>query len=234
MNKSKLSKNKQFYRIAIIAIIIILISIPLFRFITNWTTHDPHRFDSEIKKIATLPIPEGEGLTVFTGSSSIRLWEDIKKDCNGYPLVNTGFGGSHMSDLLFFIDQTVLRFQPDKVFIYEGDNDIAAEKSPNAILRTTKQVVKKILKSNPDITIHFICAKPSPSRWQYKEQYLTFNALLKNYCADNPQLFYVDVWNKMLNEVGYPDPNIFIADSLHMNRKGYLLWKEIVCRDFNQ
>ncbi len=194
---------------------------------------DPHRFDGAIKKIATLPIPEGEGLTVFTGSSSIRMWEGIEKDCSGVPVVNTGFGGSHMSDLLFFIEETVLRFGPDKVFIYEGDNDIAAEKSPDAIMKTTKQVVSELLQSNPNMTIHFISAKPSPSRWQYKEQYTTFNALLKRYCAENSQLFYVDVWDKMLGTNGRPDPTIFILDSLHMNRKGYLLWKDIVCEDFN-
>lgn len=193
---------------------------------------DPHRFDKEIKKITTLPVPEGEGLTVFTGSSSIRMWDGIEKDCSGVPVVNTGFGGSHMSDLLFFIEQTVLRFQPDKVFVYEGDNDISAEKSPDDILKTTKQVVDKLLKSNPDMTIHFICAKPSASRWQYKEQYIQFNTLLENYCDENPQLFYVDVWEKMLGADGRPNPNIFIADSLHMNRKGYLLWKDIVCGDF--
>ncbi len=232
MSTPKSSNNQQFYRIGIIAIIIILISIFLFRFLTNGVTENPQRFDGEINKIAALPVPDGEGLAVFTGSSSIRLWEDIKKDCASYPLVNTGFGGSHMSDLLYFIDQTVLRFQPDKVFIYEGDNDIAAQKSPDAILKTTKQVVRKILSSKPDATIHFISAKPSPSRWEYKEQYIQFNSLLKNYCADNPQLFYVDVWDKMLNDSGRPDPNIFISDSLHMNRKGYLLWKDILCEDF--
>jgi len=151
----------------------------------RFNSSDPHRFDEEIKKISKLPIPEGEGLTVFTGSSSIRMWEGIKKDCSGVPVVNTGFGGSHMSDLLFFIEQTILRFQPDKVFIYEGDNDIAADKSPDAILKITKQVTNKILKSNPDITIHFISAKPSPSRWEYKEQYIQFNTLLKSYCKDN-------------------------------------------------
>ncbi len=200
--------------------------------VINTNSPDPHRFDGEIKKIAKLPIPEGEGLTVFTGSSSIRMWDGIEKDCSGVPVVNTGFGGSHMSDLLFFIEQTVLRFQPDKVFIYEGDNDIAAEKSPKAIMKTTEQVVYTLLKSNPDMTIHFIGAKPSASRWKYKEQYIQFNTLLANYCDKNPRLFYIDVWEEMLGADGRPNPNIFISDSLHMNRKGYLLWKDIVCKDF--
>jgi len=136
-----------------------------------------------------------------------------------------------MSDLLFFLEQTVLTFTPSKVFIYEGDNYIAEEKSPEAILKTTKEVVSKILASNPSITIHFISAKPSPSRWKFKKQYEAFNALLKNYCENNQQIFYVDVWSKMLSESGRPNPDIFIADSLHMNREGYLLWKSIICQN---
>ncbi len=192
---------------------------------------DPHRFDEQIKIFSEYSIPEGEDLAVFTGSSSIRFWEDLVKDCTEMQVINTGFGGSHMSDLLFFLDQTVLRFRPDKVYIYEGDNDIAAEKEPNAILETTKQITHKILESNLNTKIYFISAKPSPSRWAYKDQYLSFNTLLKDYCNNHNQLFYIDIWNVMLDENSRPSPHIFISDSLHMNREGYLLWKDIICKD---
>ena len=192
---------------------------------------DPHRFNEEIEKFAELPVPEGEGLVIYTGSSSIRLWNNLDKDCNEIQAINTGFGGSHMSDLLYFLDQTVLRFKPTKVYIYEGDNDIAEGKEPKAILETAKQITKKILASNSDIEIHFISAKPSPSRWKLKDQYEAFNSLLKAYCDSHEQLFYVDVWNTMLDNNGRPTPDIFISDSLHMNRKGYLLWKDIICKD---
>ena len=192
---------------------------------------DPHRFDEEINKFSKLTIPENEDLIVFTGSSSIRFWENLAKDCDSVNVVNTGFGGSQMSDLLYFLDQTVLRFKPTEVYIYEGDNDIAAEKSPQSILKTTKLVVEKILKSNPQIKIHFISAKPSPSRWSFKNQYVEFNTLLQQYCATHHQLFFVDVWNPMIGENERPKADIFISDSLHMNRKGYELWKEIICSD---
>ena len=195
----------------------------------NLIAQDPNRFDEEIKRFTELSISEGDELAVFTGSSSIRFWEDLKKDCNGIQTINTGFGGSHMSDLLYFLHQTVLRFQPVKVYIYEGDNDIAAEKTPKDILETTKLITNKILESNSDTKIYFIGAKPSPSRWQYKEQYLAFNSLLKDYCESHPRLFYVDVWNAMLDKNGRPTPHIFLSDSLHMNRQGYLLWKDVIC-----
>ena len=197
----------------------------------NLKAQDPHRFDEHIKRFNELSTPEGEDLSVFTGSSSIRKWKGLDKDCQEMPVINTGFGGSHMSDLLYFLDQTVLRFRPAKVYIYEGDNDIAAGKEPKAILETTKQITNKVLESNSDSKIYFICAKPSPSRWSYKDQYVAFNSLLKEYCDSHHQLFYIDVWNGMLNENGRATPHIFISDSLHMNRQGYLLWKDIICKD---
>ena len=136
-----------------------------------------------------------------------------------------------MSDLLYFLDQTVLRFQPTKIYIYEGDNDLSAGKEPKAILETAQKISHKILALNSDAKIHFISAKPSPSRWQLKDKYIEFNSLLKKYCDNHDQLFYVDVWNPMLGDNGRPIPHIFVSDSLHMNRKGYVLWKDIICKD---
>lgn len=153
---------------------------------------DPHRFDEDIEEFAKLSKAKGEDLVVFTGSSSIRFWKNLNKNCNGMQVVNTGFGGSHMSDLLYFLEETVLQFQSTQVYIYEGDNDIAAEKGPKDILETTKQIVDKILKSNSDTKIHIMSAKPSPSRWRHKDQYLALNSLLKDYCDNHHQLFYAN------------------------------------------
>ncbi len=209
----------------LIGVVLILLFIHL-----NSNAQEPHRFDEEIKKITELPISSKEDLTIFTGSSSIRFWKDLADDCDGMQVVNTGFGGSHMSDLLYFLDQTVLRFQPSKVYIYEGDNDIASEKEPAAIIKTAKEITAQILAFNPTTKIYFISTKPSPSRWMYKGQYEAFNSLLMDYCNSHDQLFYIDIWNPMLAKNGRVKPHIFISDSLHMNRDGYLLWKDIICK----
>ncbi|NND32728.1 MAG: G-D-S-L family lipolytic protein [Saprospiraceae bacterium] len=197
--------------------------------IVSLHAQDPHRFDEEIDSLKQLPKPKAENLAVFTGSSSMRLWEGLAEDCQQYTVVNTGFGGSQMSDLLYFLDELVLRYQANKVFIYEGDNDINADKRPDSILITTKQVVAKIHKAQPDTQIYLISAKPSLSRWSLKAQYETFNDLLKNYSETDDRLTYIDVWDVMLNANGRPEPSIFIADSLHMNRLGYELWKKVIC-----
>lgn len=193
-------------------------------------SQDPHRFDEEISKFSTITTTEDDSTIVFTGSSSIRMWKTLDKDCNQMSVINTAFGGSHMTDLLFFIDETILNFNPSKVYIYEGDNDIFEGKDPNAIIKTTKLVTEKILTHNSSIEIYYISAKPSPARWQFKNKYESFNTLLKSYCENHPQLNYINIWNPMLNDLGVPSPQIFIADSLHMNRQGYLIWKNVICK----
>ncbi len=204
-------------------------------FVTHSYIHaqDPNRFKEEIQLLNETYTGNIQQSTVFTGSSSVRLWKDLETDCQNLQPINTGFGGSQMADLLYYLDDLVLRFKPETVYIYEGDNDINDGKSPETVLETAKKVTDKILDFDKSITIYFISAKPSPSRWNYKDAYVKFNALLKTYCESHPNLRFIDVWHPMLNENGRPLPNIFIEDSLHMNRKGYDIWKDLICKTKN-
>jgi len=90
------------------------------------TAQDPCRFDQEINRFNEIPVAADNKLIVFTGSSSVRMWEFLNQDCKNLQLVNTGFGGSHMSDLLYFLDQTVLRFRPTAVYIYDNTKHLIA------------------------------------------------------------------------------------------------------------
>ena len=197
-------------------------------------SQNPLRFEEDIEKFFEIEISDNEDLVVFTGSSSIRFWEDLEQDCHSVKVINTGFGGSHMSDLLFYIEETVLRFEPVKVYIYEGDNDIFANKTPKNILKSTKMVVEKIKAHNSKIEIFLISAKPSPSRWEFKNEYEDLNILFKKYSETKEGIFYIDIWKAMLDEKGNPKSNIFISDSLHMNRKGYLIWRDKICSELDK
>ena len=69
---------------------------------------------------------------LFIGSSSIRLWEldQYFPDYNG---LNRGFGGAHISDMLYFIDIIVNPYSIKAVVFYCGDNDIASGKTPERV-----------------------------------------------------------------------------------------------------
>lgn len=189
---------------------------------------DPLRFQDEINsyKQADKTEPPPDGCYLFIGSSSMRMWKSLEEDFKDYPVINRGFGGSHFSDAIYYFEDLILAYNPEKIVIYEGDNDIAGNKSPNTIMKDLKELLGMIRGNlnHPDIAI--ISAKPSPRRWDLKDKYEKLNAKFKKLARKNEDLTYIDVYTDMLNENGVPEPVLFLEDSLHMTEKGYLIWKE--------
>lgn len=162
---------------------------------------------------------------VFTGSSSVRLWKDLEQRFPNHQIINSGFGGSESSDLLYFLNDLVLSYNPKQVFIYEGDNDLWAKKRPNQVLDTTEEIIRRIKANNPSTQIILIAAKPSISRWEIRRKYKKLNRKFERLAKKDIQLDYADVWHPMLNNRKLMT-DIFIEDGLHMNQKGYDIWYE--------
>ena len=189
---------------------------------------DPARWEKDIQKFEEQDKKQAppKGAVLFTGSSSIRMWPDLAQDFPGLKVIQRGFGGSQMEDLLYYKDRIILPYEPSKVLIYEGDNDIAAGKEPARVAREFEELVAAIHKELPRTEIYYIAIKPSPSRWKLAQPGRAANALIEGYAKRTPRVEYVDIWTPMLNEKGEPDPKYFVDDMLHMNRKGYDLWVE--------
>jgi lysophospholipase L1-like esterase len=192
---------------------------------------NPQRFQKEVDSIvAHNANVEKANVILFTGSSSIRLWNDLKKVFPDHNVVNLGFGGSEMTDLLYYTDKIILQFKPTKIFIYEGDNDVSKGRTPEQVLATAEQILTRIQKELPPTQVIFISAKPSLSRWNLKEKYEEFNAKLKAWTETKKNVKYADIWGPMLKKNGQVRDDIFVADNLHMNEKGYEIWKEVIKR----
>lgn len=205
--------------------------VPLFLFITVFLQgQDALRFTEEVaavqKKYDTIWDAAKETI-VFTGSSSIRIWPDLQERFPEFQIVNSGFGGSQASDLLQFLEELVLRFEPKKVFIYEGDNDIAAGKKSKEIVSNTLEVISRIRMQNPSTKIVLIAAKPSIARWKLRRNYKKLNRKFKKLSQKDVLLDYADVWKPMLDKRKVKE-DIFIEDGLHMNSKGYEIWYRIL------
>lgn len=168
-----------------------------------------------------------KGSVVFTGSSSVRMWKNLQEQFPDAAIINSAFGGSTADQLLMHLDKTVLRFEPAKVFIYEGDNDINAGQEISDIMENLDELVTKIHSKYPNAIVNLIAAKPSPSRWDKKASYLALNDLIRQYATTHDKVHIVNVWDIMLDDTDKPRADIFIEDNLHMNEKGYELWKEI-------
>ncbi len=74
--------------------------------------------------------PPPESPLLFTGSSTVVAWKTVAEDMPFAPVINRGFGGSQVSDLLYYLDRVIIAYRPRMVVLYSGDNDIAAGKEP--------------------------------------------------------------------------------------------------------
>ena len=155
------------------------------------------------------------------------MWKDLPLIFNNPKIINTGFGGSKASDLIYYIDELVLNFNPSKVIIYEGDNDISSGHKINFILKNIKSIIKKIEQKNKNAQIILISAKPSIMRWDLRKKYIQLNKKYKNLALKRNNIHYADTWSEMVDS-GELKTDIFIEDGLHLNEKGYKIWEKVL------
>lgn len=173
--------------------------------------------------------PPAPGGVLFVGSSSIRLWTSLAKDFPGVPVINRGFGGSKIAHSTLHADRIVTPYKPKAIFLYAGDNDIAAGLTPEQVLADYKAFVAKVRETLPDTRIYFISIKPSTLRWKLIGQILEANRLVKEFSeTDGKRLGYVDVFTPMLGPDGKPRPELLRKDGLHLTREGYEVWRDVV------
>ena len=186
-------------------------------------------FEKEVREISERIDSLGwqQGSTIFTGSSTIRMWSTLSSTFPNHSILNTGFGGSKAPDLETHLFPLVIRFEPSRVFIYEGDNDIWAGEEVAVILTSLDNIVNRLQLINPKTEIFLIGAKPSPSRWEKKANYEIFNQKLSEYCLAKEGVNFVDTWKALTDQEGNPRPELFIQDQLHLNAVGYEIWTEI-------
>lgn len=172
--------------------------------------------------------PPPKGGVLFVGSSSIRMWTTLASDFPSVPVINRGFGGSELKDVIHFADRIVLPYEPGMIFLYEGDNDIENGASAAEVAAAFDRFVQLVRQRLPETRIAFIAIKPSPSRLQMMGEMKKANELIREQAASDDRLEYVDVFTPMLDADGQPRSELFLDDALHLNEDGYALWKEIV------
>jgi len=165
---------------------------------------------------------------VFTGSSSIRLWQTLGKDFPRQFVINRGFGGSHVSDVVHYADRIIMPHKPPLVVVYAGGNDIDAGKSPLTVAADFKVLTTRIWSRLPETSIAYISIAPNPARWSQVDRVREANRLIAAYCHGDRRLWFVDIFPRMLGADGKPRQELFVEDGLHMNRKGYEVWIPLV------
>lgn len=186
------------------------------------------RFEAEIQafeKTDAIKSYASNGI-LYTGSSSIRMWADLGKDMGDFRGPNRGFGGATIPEVIQYMDRYLFIHQPQIIVFYCGENDIAEGSSPETVLASFQEFVTKVEAKLPDVKFVFISMKPSLARWNLWDKYQAGNQLIANYIGTKSNIEYMDCALSMLEEDGQVKDDIFIADGLHMNKKGYAAWTQ--------
>ncbi|HEY9220414.1 MAG TPA: GDSL-type esterase/lipase family protein [Lutibacter sp.] len=171
------------------------------------------------------PLQEG---ILFTGSSSIRMWKNPAKDFNNPKILNRGFGGSQIIDLIENFDQVILKYHPQKIVIYSGDNDIQEGKSAEIVFGDFCVLYGMIKAKLPNAKVYYIAIKPSLNRWNKVIEMQKANMMINAYLNTKSNAAFVDIFSPMIDFTGKPSEKWFLEDGLHMTDDGYKLWTKIL------
>jgi|TARA_B100001167_G_C16680949_1_gene262322 lysophospholipase L1-like esterase len=190
---------------------------------------DPERFEQQISRFEAWDTKNSHPTkaTLFVGSSSIVMWNSAERFPN-LPLINRGFGGSHVSDVNHYVEQTVLKYSPSTVVFYAGDNDLGAGKSVTQVFEDYQEFVEAVLEELPESEIVFVAVKPSIRRWSLWPKMQELNEKVHSFSGLRANLHYADIATPMLGKDGTPMPELFVRDGLHMTSAGYDIWTDVL------
>ena len=207
-----------------------IITVFLFLFACNLQNTLAQAFKEDIisfKKQDSIHFP-ARNAVLLVGSSSFTKWTDVQNYFPGIKIINRGFGGSSLPDVIRYADDIIFPYHPKQIIIYCGENDLAANDTVSAqmVYQRFKELFLIIHKKMPSVPVAFVSLKPSPSRKHLWPKMVKANQLIKNYLTTKRKTAFIDVYHKMFNKDGTVMKDIFIEDDLHMNAKGYAIWQK--------
>lgn len=165
---------------------------------------------------------------LFIGSSTFTKWTDVASYFPKHTIINRGFGGSSLPDVINYVKDIVYPYQPKQVVVYCGENDFAGGASANVVVDRVRQLFDLIRKRYPKVQITYISIKPSPSRQKYRAMMVEANAMIAAMISKMKRTNYINTYDAMFHADGKLMTDIFLSDKLHMNAKGYAIWAKIM------
>lgn len=167
---------------------------------------------------------------LFVGSSSIVFWETAKSFPD-LPIINRGFGGASVAELIHFYDDILKKHSPSVLIVY-SDIVIERGKSPEVAVDAYKKLLAKVKNDFPQTQILLLSMKPTLiddflGKDVAKNKSVA-NKMLEEFSEANNNLHFINVAKTMRTSDGSLRSDIFLPDGMHMNSLGYTLWNPVI------
>src|SRR5688500_1202199 len=136
-----------------------LLTIFLFAAHSNGQTYDREKiWEKEIGAFAEIDRKQTppENAVLFVGSSSVRLWENLRQSFPRLKVINRGFGGSRLEDVNHYFDKIVLPYKPKTIVLYAGENDVNDGIAPETVAENYRKFSKMVQAKLPKTKIFYV------------------------------------------------------------------------------
>ena len=172
-----------------------------------------------------------DDLVVFYGSSTLRLWKELKQDFPSMNTLNLGFGGAFIDDLSKNFDRLFTFKAPKAIVLYLGGNDLSLGWTAEKIVQQINQLIEKIHHKYPGTAIVNLSIKPSMERFEQLDTLFQINRMMAEQAKRDPLLVQIDYVEAIFQKGGVKQ-EFFLQDGLHFNTKGYQLLKKHLDQHF--
>lgn len=186
-------------------------------------TPPPRKNQEELDKFASIDHQKqiNSADTVFVGSSTFAWWNSLEDDFKEEHAINRAIGGTTVKDIDENLDDLVLKYNPHKVVVYSGINDLARGREPEQVQQDVEQLERKIHDKLPNAELYVLAPSESPQNKHLAERYRQADDLIRNYLAKRPHSHFVDTPKVMHDTDGSLRNDLFLPDNTHPNKRGY-------------
>lgn len=166
---------------------------------------------------------------VFIGDS-ITEGADFKEAFDGAIVLNKGISGDVTEEVISRLNKDVYQFQPSKVFLLIGINDIGQNIDNDEIVNNIQKIVNSIMNNSSSSKIYLQSIYPVNDtndkkidrkyfKYRNNEDVVLINKSLKKF-AEKENITYIDIYSKLIDK----NDNLkldYTKEGLHLNNEGY-------------
>lgn len=182
-----------------------------------------HRFEDQIEALLQYPVREGKLL--LYGSSFFHQWGYERANAQWaeqgeLEIVNHGFGGATVEELLYYYHRLVLPYKPSAMVFRTGHNDVWCNTAEESFYMTCR-LLNWVKNDFPGIPLVLIKAFDHPSALPENLHRLhKYNEMLDALAKENPQIKTLDL-NPFFYGADGHFRDVFREDGLHLTDSGY-------------
>jgi lysophospholipase L1-like esterase len=217
--------------LALVTLMIIPVYVKIGKEFNHLKSDDPRVWENVIREFEEKDHinPPAENAVLFVGSSSIRFWPNLQETFSQFPVIQRGFGGAKLKDIIYYADRIIYPYRPKIIVLFAGTNDISGrtnDKSPEKLFSEFRKLADSIDKKLPGTKLIFLPITPTTSRWEVWPMANQANDLIESYIMSKSDMFFIKTDQVFLNHDGLPKSDLLWWDGTHLNGKGYKKWED--------